>query len=84
MESTLTDLELVVARLDDRIIQAQQFIEDNKFINPIEFKSFLYKVKQSESVLKMKLGELGEQKLELVEKLQAYDLESEVMTLEKA
>lgn len=32
----------------------------------------------------MKLGESDEQKLELVEKLQAYDPESEVMTLEEA
>ena len=34
-------------------------------------------------MLKMKLGELDEQKLELVEKLQAYDPESKVMTLEE-
>ena len=32
----------------------------------------------------MKLGELDEQKLELVEKLQSYDLDSEIMTLEEA
>lgn len=52
------DLELVVARLDDRIIQAQQFIEDDEFIESAEFKSFLYKVKQSELEMKMKLVEL--------------------------
>ena len=32
----------------------------------------------------MKPGESDEQKMELVEKLQAYDFESEVMTLEEA
>lgn len=31
----------------------------------------------------MKLGELDEQKLELVEKLHAYDPKSEIMTLEE-
>ena len=45
------------------------------------FKSFLYKVKESELVLQMKPDEPEERRMELVEKLQAYDPESEIMTL---
>ena len=56
------NFELVAVTLDDRIIQAQKFIEDDKFIKPIEFKSFLYKIKHSELVLKVKLGESNEKK----------------------
>lgn len=78
-ENTLNDLELAATRLDDKIIQAQQFIEDGEFIKSIKFKSFLYKIKQSELVLKMKLGESNEKKQELIEKLHAYDPESEVL-----
>ncbi len=39
-KGSLTDLELVATRLDDRIIQAQQFLEDDEFIKYNEFKSF--------------------------------------------
>ena len=52
--------------------------------NPMNSKVFLYKIKQSELVLKIKPDECDEKKMELIEKLQAYDLESEVMTLEEA
>ncbi len=41
-KNTLIDLELVATRLDDRIIQAQQFLEDDEFIKSTKFKSFLY------------------------------------------
>ena len=77
-------MELAIARLDDRIIQAQKFLEDDEFIKSNEFKSFLYKIKQSELVLKMKLDESNEQRMELIENLQAYDPKSEVTTLEEA
>lgn len=59
-EKTLTDLELAVARLDDRIIQAKQFLEDDEFIKSNEFYFFIYKIKQSELVLKMKPDEFDE------------------------
>ena len=38
-EKNLIDLELAATRLDDRIIQAQQFLEDDEFIKSNEFKS---------------------------------------------
>lgn len=44
-KNTLTDLELVAARLDDKIIQAQKFMEDDDFIKSAKFKNFLYKIK---------------------------------------
>lgn len=31
--------------LDDRIIQAQEFMKDDDFVKTEEFKSFLYKLK---------------------------------------
>lgn len=82
-EKTLTDLELEAVRLDDKIIQAQKFIEDEDLIKLVKFKRFLYKIKQSELVLKMKPSEYNEQKKELIENLHAYDPKSEVMTLEE-
>ena len=45
-ENSLTDLELAAARLDDRIIQAQQFLEDDEFIKSNEFKSFFIQDKR--------------------------------------
>ena len=83
-EGNLTDLELTASRLDDRVIQAQKFLEDDEFLKSNEFKSFLYKVKESELVLQMKPDEHEERRMELVEKLQAYDPESEVMILQEA
>ena len=65
----MTDLELAAARLDDRIIQAQKFLEDDEFIKSNEFKSFLYKIKESELVLQMKPDEPEERRIELIEKL---------------
>ena len=47
-------------------------------------KSFLYKVKQNEFSLSLKLGEEEEKTKELVENLLAYDLDSETMTIEEA
>ena len=80
-QNNLTDLELAASRLDDRIIQAQKFLEDDEFIKSNEFKKFLYKIKESELILQMKPDELEERRMELIEKLQAYDPKSEVMTL---
>ena len=68
-EGSLTELELAAARLDDRIIQAQQFFEDDEFIKSNEFKSFLYNIKESELVRQMKPDELEERRMELIEKL---------------
>lgn len=79
-EKSLTDLQLTTARLDDRIIQARKFIEDDEFIKTAEFKSFLYKVRQNELTLALKPRESKEKTRELVEKLLAYDPESEEMT----
>lgn len=62
-------MELAIARLDDGIIQAQQFLEDDEFNKSNEFKSFLYKIKKSELVLKMKSDESDEQRMELIDKL---------------
>ena len=52
--------------------------------NPMNLKVFLYNIKQSELILQMKPDELEEPRMELIEKMQAYDPESEVMTLEEA
>lgn len=57
LKNTLIGLEIATTRLDDRIIQPQNFIEDDEFIKSTELKSFLYKIKQSEMVLKMNSGE---------------------------
>ena len=65
-------------------IQAQQFMEDDEFFKSTKCKSFLYKVKQSDLVLKLKPRELEEKRQEIVEKLHAYDPKSEVMTPGKA
>ena len=40
-----TNLQIVASRLDDRLIQAESFMEDDDFIKSSEFKSFLYKIK---------------------------------------
>lgn len=37
-EKSLTNLELIIARLDDKIIQSQKFMEDDDFIKSSEFK----------------------------------------------
>ena len=42
---------------DDRIIEAHEFMNDDNFIKYDEFKSFLFKIKQNELALKMKLGD---------------------------
>lgn len=80
-ENSLTDLELEIARLDDRTIQEKQFMEYDDFLKSTKFKSLLYKVMQSELVLKLKPREFEENLQELMDKLHAYDLESEVMSL---
>ena len=48
-----TNLQIVAYRLDDRVIQSQKNLEDDEFIKSLEFKSFLYKVKQNELTLKL-------------------------------
>ena len=55
-------------------------MEDDDFIKSSEFKSFLYKIKQNELTLSLMPGEDPEKNHELVEKLLAYDPESETMT----
>ena len=84
IEKSSTNLQLATTRLDDRVIQSQKFLEDDKFIKSSEFKIFLYKVKQNELTLSLKVGEDEEKTKELVEKLLAYDLDSETMTPVKA
>ena len=79
-----TELQIVASRLDDRVIQSQKFMEDNDFINSSKFKSFLYKVKQNELTLSLMPREDAEKTKDLVEKLLAYELDSETMTLAEA
>ena len=46
--------------LDDRIIQAHNFVNDDAFIKIEEFKEFLFKVKHNELSLQMTLGDTEE------------------------
>ena len=80
----MIDLQLRARRLDDRVIQSQKFLEDDEFIKSFEFKRFLYKVKQNELTLNIKPREDQEKTKELVERLLAYDLDSEIVTPTKA
>lgn len=44
-------LELKARMLDERIIQAQDIMKDEDFINSEEFKSFLFNIKQNKLTL---------------------------------
>ena len=55
-------------------------MDDDDFIKSSKFKSFLYKVKQNELTLILMPREDAEKTKELVEKLLAYDLDSDTMT----
>lgn len=77
-------LELQSMMLDERIIQAQQFMKDDDFIKSEEFKSFMYKLKQNELSLHVKPRDTDEKVTEMVQKLQAYDPNSESLTIEEA
>ena len=59
-------------------------MEDDDFIKSYEFKSFLYKVKQNELTLSLNPREYVEKTKDLVEKLLAYDPDTETMTLAEA
>ena len=56
-------IELLIRMLDERIVQAQEFI------NLEELKSFLFKVKQNELILQLQLGDSLDKIVELVQKL---------------
>ena len=79
-----TNLQIAASRLDDRLIQSDKFTEDDDFIKSSEFKSFLYRVKKNELTLSLMPGEDLEKNKELVDKLLAYDPDSETMTLAEA
>ena len=79
-----TNLQIVTSRLDGRVIQSQKFTKNDDFIKSLEFKSFLYKVKQNELTLSLKPSEDAEKPKELVEKLLACDLDSQTMAPTKA
>lgn len=54
------------------------------FIKSEEFKSFWYKLNQNELSLHVKHGDTDEKVIEMVQKLQAYDPNSESLTIEEA
>ena len=66
--------------LDDRIIQAHNFVNDDTFIKTKEFKEFLFKVKQNELSLQMTPGDTEEKVTEMIQRLQEYDPTSETLT----
>ena len=68
--------------LDDRIIQAHDFLKDDAFIKIEEFKNFLFKVKQNELSLQMALEDTQEKVAEMVQKLKEYDPTSQTLTPE--
>ena len=59
-------------------------MKDDDFIKSEEFKNFLYKVKYNELYLHVKAGDIDEKVTEMVQKLQAYDPNSESLTVEEA
>ena len=66
--------------LDDKIIQAHNFVSDDAFIKTREFKEFLFKVKQNELSLQMNLGDTQAKVVEMVQRLQEYDPTIETLT----
>lgn len=59
--------------IDDRIIEAHEFMSDGNFIKSDEFKSFLFEIKKNELALHMKPSDSDEVVSGLVQKLQEYD-----------
>ena len=55
--------------LDDKIIQAHNFVLDDAFIRIGEFKEFLFKLKQNELSLQMTLGDTQEKVAKMVQRL---------------
>ena len=55
--------------MDDRIIQAKNFGNDDAFIRTEEFKNFLFKVKKNELSLQMTPGDTKEKVAKMVQRL---------------
>ena len=55
--------------LDDRVIQAQDFIKDDAFIRIEEFRNFLFKAKKNELSLQMAVIDSEEKVEEMVQNL---------------
>ena len=70
--------------LDERIIQGQEFMKDEKFIKLDEFKTFLYKIKQNELTLQLQPDDSVEKRTKFVQRLQDYDPSSEGLTTQEA
>ena len=70
--------------IDDRIIEAKEFMDDDNFINSNEFKSFLFKIKRNELKFQIKPGDLDKKIVGLIQKLQEYDPANETLTIEEA
>ena len=70
--------------IDERIIQSQEFMKDDDFISFEEFKYFLFKIKKNELTLQLKLGASEEKVAELVQKLQEYDPNNQILTIDEA
>ena len=64
-EQAPSDLETTAKMLDDRIIQAQEFGDDD-FVNSKEFKLFLFKLKKNQISLTLQLGYSEEKIIEVV------------------
>ena len=65
-----------------RIIEAREFMNDDNFIKFDELKKLLFKIKQNELALKMKLGDFDEVDSKFVQKLHEYDPTSKTLTME--
>ena len=59
-------------------------MKDDDFIKSEEFKKIPYKIKQNELSFHVKLGDTNEKVSKMVQKLQAYDPNSESLTIEEA
>ena len=77
-------LELHTQMIDDRTIEANEFINNENFIKIEEFKSFFFKLKQTKLSLQMKLGDSNEIEANMVKKLQEYDPASKNIIIEEA
>ena len=69
--------------INDKIIEANEFMSDDKLIRIEEFKSFLFKMKQNELSLQMKPGNSNEVVAKLVQKPQEYDPTKETLNVEE-
>ena len=59
-EQRVKRLELQARMVDDRIIDAREFMKDDAFLKFEEFKIFLIKLKQNQLSLQLKLGDSNE------------------------